>query len=62
MVVRIHRHIVETMVDVYKRQVRYNSLTRSFPDRAEALFAKAEQNAADRYEHLLRLGSLYGKK
>ena len=48
--------------DFIMGEVRYNSLTRSFPDRAEALFAKAEQNAADRYEHLLRLGSLYGKK
>jgi pyruvate-ferredoxin/flavodoxin oxidoreductase len=43
-------------------EVRYNSLTRAFPDRAEKLFAEAEKNATARYEHLLRLGELYGKK
>ena len=48
--------------DFIMGEVRYNSLTRSFPDRAEALFEKAEANAAARYDHLVRLGQLYGKK
>lgn len=42
-------------------EVRYNSLTRSFPQRAEDLFAKAEANAAARYDYLRRLGELYSK-
>ena len=48
--------------DFIMGEVRYNSLTRSFPDRAEQLFEKAEKNAAERYEHLVRLGALYGSK
>jgi pyruvate-ferredoxin/flavodoxin oxidoreductase len=48
--------------DFIMGEVRYNSLTRSFPERAEQLFAQAEEDAAKRYDHLLRLGSLYGKK
>jgi len=48
--------------DFIMNEVRYSSLTRSFPDRAEVLFDKAEQNAVARYNHLLRLGELYGKK
>ena len=43
-------------------EARFSALTRSFPDRAEVLFDKAEQNAVARYNHLLRLGELYGKK
>ncbi len=48
--------------DFIMNEVRYSSLTRAFPERAEKLFAEAEQNAAARYAHLVRLGSLYGKK
>jgi pyruvate-ferredoxin/flavodoxin oxidoreductase len=33
-------------------EVRYNSLTRAFPDRAEALFTQAEKNAAIEYHQL----------
>ena len=40
-------------------EARYSSLTRSFPERAETLFAKAEQASLDRYAHLLRLKDLY---
>ena len=47
--------------DFLMGEVRYNSLTRSFPDRAEKLFTQAEQNAVNRYAHLLRLGELYSK-
>ena len=39
-------------------EVRYNSLTRSFPERAEKLFEKAEKVAADKYAHLEKLASL----
>ncbi len=42
-------------------EARYSSLTRSFPERAEELFAKAEATAMARYEHLLRLGELYAQ-
>ncbi|MCI8554608.1 MAG: pyruvate:ferredoxin (flavodoxin) oxidoreductase [Clostridiales bacterium] len=48
--------------DFIMGEVRYNSLTRSFPERAEELFARAEKNAVERYDHLVRLGELYGKK
>ncbi len=48
--------------DFIMGEVRYNSLARSFPERAEKLFADAEQNAVARYDHLLRLGQLYSKK
>ncbi|MBQ9414295.1 MAG: pyruvate:ferredoxin (flavodoxin) oxidoreductase [Clostridia bacterium] len=47
--------------DFIMGEVRYNSLTRSFPDRAKKLFAEAEENAKTRYEHLVRLGELYSK-
>ena len=40
-------------------EARYSSLTRSFPERAEQLFTKAEQASVDRYAHLLRLKDLY---
>ena len=42
-------------------EARYASLTRSFPERAEELFAKAEATAMARYEHLVRLGELYAQ-
>ncbi|MBQ7548407.1 MAG: pyruvate:ferredoxin (flavodoxin) oxidoreductase [Clostridia bacterium] len=41
-------------------EARYSALTRSFPERAETLFAKAEDDAKDRYAHLLKLQKLYG--
>jgi pyruvate-ferredoxin/flavodoxin oxidoreductase len=41
-------------------EARYASLTRAFPERAEALFAKAEADAKDRYAHLERLAKIYG--
>ena len=36
-------------------------LTREFPERATVLFAKNEENAKERYEHLLKLIDLYDK-
>ncbi len=40
-------------------EARYSSLTRSFPERAKELFAKSEDAAKARYEHLVRLQELY---
>ena len=47
--------------DFIMNEARYASLTRSFPERAEELFTKAEDTAMARYEHLLRLGDLYAQ-
>ncbi len=41
-------------------EVRYNSLVRANPERAEKLFDVAEENAKAKYEHLLKLVKLYG--
>ena len=46
--------------DFIMNEARYSSLTRSFPQRAEELFAKAEKNSVDRYAHLLKLKEMYG--
>ncbi|MBE6750970.1 MAG: pyruvate:ferredoxin (flavodoxin) oxidoreductase [Ruminococcaceae bacterium] len=43
-------------------EARYASLTRSFPERAEELFALSEKTATERYDHLLRLKDLYAPK
>ncbi len=43
-------------------EARYASLTRSFPERAEELFARSEETALERYEHLVRLQALYAPK
>ena len=48
--------------DFIMGEVRYNSLTRSFPERAEVLFEKAEENATNRYAYLQKLGQLYNNK
>ena len=40
-------------------EARYSSLTRSFPERAKELFAKNEETAKARYEHLIRLQQMY---
>jgi pyruvate-ferredoxin/flavodoxin oxidoreductase len=41
--------------DFIMSEVRYNSLTRSFPDRAKELFVDSEKQAKARYEKLLNL-------
>lgn len=41
-------------------EVRYNSLARSNPERAEKLFNQAVANAKERYNYLQRLVTLYG--
>ena len=40
-------------------ETRYSRLTRAFPDRAKELFARNQEVANDRYEHLTRLVELY---
>ncbi|MBR3355782.1 MAG: pyruvate:ferredoxin (flavodoxin) oxidoreductase [Oscillospiraceae bacterium] len=43
----------ESYRDFIMNEVRYSALTRSFPERAENLFEKAEENAKNRYEALV---------
>jgi pyruvate-ferredoxin/flavodoxin oxidoreductase len=43
-------------------EARYSALTRSFPERAEKLFTKAEENSKTRYSHLQKLVALYGSE
>ena len=45
--------------DFIGSEVRYTSLTRSFPERANTLFEKAEKYAKDRYNYLERYSKLY---
>ena len=40
-------------------EARYSRLTREFPDRAGELFQRNEKNAMERYQHLLKLKSMY---
>ncbi|MCR5664285.1 MAG: pyruvate:ferredoxin (flavodoxin) oxidoreductase [Oscillospiraceae bacterium] len=40
-------------------EARYSRLTREFPERAERLFQANEDNAKERYEHLMKLKALY---
>ncbi|MBO5200688.1 MAG: hypothetical protein J6B93_05340, partial [Clostridia bacterium] len=42
-------------------EARYASLTRSFPERAEALFDKAAATSKEARAHLEKLAELYGK-
>jgi pyruvate-ferredoxin/flavodoxin oxidoreductase len=42
-------------------EVRYNSLKRANPAKAERLFAKSEAEAKERYEYLNKLIALYGE-
>ena len=41
-------------------EVRYTSLKRTNPEKAEQLFAEAEQQAKERYDYLSKLVTLYG--
>ena len=47
--------------DFIMGEARYSSLTRSFPERAEVLFDKAEKTAKARRAHLEKLLKLYGE-
>ena len=42
-----------------ENEVRYSSLVRQNPERAEQLFASATKTATDKYNHLLRMSKLY---
>ncbi|MDR1927338.1 MAG: pyruvate:ferredoxin (flavodoxin) oxidoreductase [Oscillospiraceae bacterium] len=41
-------------------EVRYSSLKRAFPGKADTLFDLSEQQAKEKYAHLVRLQALYG--
>ena len=43
-------------------EARYSRLTREFPERATVLFARNEEAAKERYEHLLKLKAMYAKQ
>ncbi len=47
--------------DFLMNEARYSRLTREFPDRAEVLFKRNEDEAKARYEHLLKLIEMYDK-
>ena len=47
-------------IDFIKSETRYARLAQQFPERAEKLFAEAEKKAKEKYEHLKKLGTLYG--
>ena len=42
-----------------KNEVRFSALMRQNPERAEELFAAAEKQAMNKYEHLKKLEALY---
>lgn len=43
-------------------EVRYNALKRTNPEKAAVLFARNEQEAKEKYEHLAKLVTLYGEE
>ena len=45
--------------DFIMSEVRYNSLVRAFPERAEELFAIAEKQAKEKYRKLVNMAKLY---
>jgi pyruvate-ferredoxin/flavodoxin oxidoreductase len=45
--------------DFLMNEARYSRLTREFPERAEGLFERNEENAKARYDHLMKLSELY---
>ena len=47
--------------DFLMNEARYSRLTREFPDRAGVLFQRNEDEAKNRYEHLLKLIEMYDK-
>lgn len=44
----------ESYQDFIMSEVRYNSLKRSFPERAQVLFAQSEKDAKEKYENLVK--------
>ena len=51
-----------SFTDYIMSEVRYNSLARSFPERAKELFAEAEKNSKIKYEKLVAQKEMYDKK
>ena len=45
--------------DFLMNEARYSRLTREFPDRAATLFAKSEESAKARYDHLMKLKAMF---
>jgi pyruvate-ferredoxin/flavodoxin oxidoreductase len=45
--------------DFITSETRYSRLIQAFPDRAEALFAQAEEDAKARYDRLTKMVDLY---
>ncbi|MBQ4161004.1 MAG: pyruvate:ferredoxin (flavodoxin) oxidoreductase, partial [Clostridia bacterium] len=45
--------------DFIMNEVRYSSLARKFPDRAEELFTEAEKQAKEKYEHWTKYSKLF---
>ena len=45
--------------DFLNNEARYTRLIKPFPERAERLFAKSEETAKERYDHLQKLVDLY---
>ena len=52
----------EDLMEFLNGEVRYNSLKRANPERAEKLFAKNAACNKERYEYLNKLVALYGKE
>jgi len=50
----------ESFQEFLDGEIRYNSLKRMNPEKAEKLFAQAEEQAKERYEYLNKLVTLYG--
>ena len=48
-----------TYQDFLNNEARYTRLVKPFPERAERLFAKSEEVAKERYDHLTKLVELY---
>ena len=48
-------------LDFFMNEARYSRLTREFPERANELFARNEQAAMERYDHLLKLKDMYSQ-
>ncbi len=44
--------------DYIMSEVRYSSLNRTFPERAQKLFASAEKQAKEKYDHLVKLENI----
>jgi len=52
----------ESFRDFILSEVRFSSLQKTFPDLAEELFERSEQDAEERYQSYKRLESAYAPK